>query len=143
MKTEKALSIIFLIGIVLKFFHIPGGGVLSIISLLPLAICYLFFGFYFFCGKNIKQQNLILSIISGIFFSLVPLGIVFKIQWWHGGYMFLVIAMCSTPIVFFISYYLKNKEKGDLEKYYNDMVNRSLILTIVSVLFYLAPIQWN
>jgi hypothetical protein len=65
MKTEKALSIIFLIGIVLKFFHISGGGVLSIISLLPISICYLLFGFYFFCDKEIKRQNVILSIISG------------------------------------------------------------------------------
>ena len=143
MKTEKILSIIFLIGIILKYFHIPGGGILSIITLLPLAICYCFFGFYFFSDNTIKKQNLALSVISGIFFSLVPLGIVYKVQWWHGGYIYLVIAMVTTPIIFFISYYLKNKEKRDLAKYYNDMVNRSLILTIVSVFFYLAPIKWN
>lgn len=143
MKTEKILSIVFILGIILKFFHIPGGGILTILTLLPLSICYLFFGFYFFCDETIKQQNLILSIISGIFFSLVPLGIVFKVQWWHGGYMFLVIAMVTTPIIFFVSYYLKSKETGETVKYYNNMVNRSLILTILSVFFYLAPIKWN
>lgn len=143
MKTEKTLSIIFLIGIGLKFFHLSGGSILSIISLLPLAICYLFFGFYFFCDKTIQRQNLILSISSGIFFSLVPLGIVFKVQWWNGGFMFLPIAIITTPIIFFVSYYLKNKETGELAKYYNDMVNRSLILTILTVIFYLVPIKWN
>jgi len=143
MKTEKILSIIFLIGIILKISHIPGGGVLSILSLLPLAICYLFFGFYFFCDKTIKKQNLVLSIISGIFFSLVPLGIVFKVHWWNGGYIYLVIAMFTTPIIFFVTYYLKIKETGELVKYYDNMINRGLILTMLSVFFYFAPIKWN
>lgn len=143
MKTEKIVLVIFLIAVVLKFFHIPGGGLLSVLSLLPLSFCYCFLGFYFFCDKTIKQQNLLFSIISGIFLSLVPIGILFKIQWWTGGYYYLVVSIITTPVIFFISYYLKGKETGELAKYYNNMVNRSLILTILSVFFYVAPIKWN
>jgi hypothetical protein len=143
MRTEKALAIVFLLGIILKGFHIPGGGALTIISLLPLSVLYLVFGFYFFCDKTLKRQNLVLSIIAGIFLSLVPLGIVFKVQWWPGGYLYLLLSMVTTPVVFFIAYYLKSKETGELANYYTNMVNRSLLLTILAVFFYLAPIQWN
>lgn len=143
MKTEKILFAFSLCGILLKLFNVVGSSIISVFSLSLLALLYFPFGFYFFCDKNIKTQNIALSIVSGLLFSMVPIGILFKVQSWHDGYMYLVISIATTPIIFFISYYLKSKEIGELINYYHNMINRSLILTIISVFFYLAPIKWN
>ena len=53
MKTEKALSIVFIISLIFKLMHWPGAGPLMVLSLLGLGLCYFPFGFYFFSDKNL------------------------------------------------------------------------------------------
>ena len=136
MKTEKILSIIFLIGLIFKLNNWPASSIILIIPLITLAVIYFFGAFYFFADKTIKRSNIALSIISGIFVSIIPIGILFKLQIWVGGEMYLYYGIISGVIVLSITLVLSfiNK-KSDLKSYFKLMIIRTLILTILSFVF--------
>jgi hypothetical protein len=78
MRTEKILSAIFLLGLVLKFLNIPAAGMILMLSLMGIGILYFPAAYYFFSDKVIKRQNIPLTIVSGLFLSLIPIGILFS-----------------------------------------------------------------
>jgi len=106
-----------------------------------MVIATLYFpgAFYFFCDKVIKRQNLALSIISGFFLSLIPIGILFKIQYWPGGQLYLLIGTITAPVIMAIVLFLKSKAAEDLSIYYKNMFSRTIVLSVLTVLFYLTP----
>jgi len=138
MRTEKALTIVFLIGLSFKLLHWPGAGPLIVISLSTIAMLYFPAAFYFFCDKVIKRQNLALSIVSGLFLSLIPVGILFKIMYWPGGQVYLLIGIVTAPIILAIIFFLKSKTVDDLKTYYRNMFLRTSILTALTIIFYLT-----
>ncbi|MBL0262286.1 MAG: hypothetical protein IPQ05_00135 [Leptospiraceae bacterium] len=139
MRTEKTLTIIFIVGLLLKLLHWPGAGPLLVISLSTIAMLYFPAAFYFFYDKVIKQQNLALSIVSGLFLSLIPLGILFKIMYWPGGQIYLLVGTVTAPIILAIIYFLKSKTGENLKTYYRNMFLRTSILTALTIIFYLTP----
>lgn len=139
MKTEKTFAIIFLVGLIFKLLHWPGASVILIISLSTIAMLYFPASFYFFCDKVIKRQNLALSIVSGLFLSFIPLGILFKIMYWPGGQFYLLIGTVTPPIILTILYFLKSRTTDDLTTYYKNMYARTIILTVLTITFYLIP----
>ncbi len=141
MKTEKVVACIFLGGLVFKLMHWPGGGPLIVLSLTVLFIFYFAFAFYFFCDKQIKRQNLALSIISGIFLSTVPIGLMFKFQYWPGAQVMLLPGLFTTPIFLIIILFLQKKSAEDLIVYYKNMFARTLVLSILSIVMYFTPIS--
>jgi glucose uptake protein GlcU len=144
MKTEKIAFIVFIAGFLLKILHLPGSGLVLIFSLMTLGIIYFPTCFYFFCDKSIKNQNLALSIISGLFFSLIPIGILFKLLKWPGeGKLYLLIGAVTLPVIFIITILLKNKSSENLKVYYKNMIMRIVILTVLTVVFYILPILIN
>jgi len=145
MKTEKVLTIIFLIGLIFRAFHWQEGEIILKISLMSIFIIYLLAGFYFFCDKTIKQQNLTLSIVSGCFLATVPSGILFSMMHWQGGAFLLLIGVTASPIFLIITLILKNKASENLKLYYKNMLLRTSVLTIISIVVFLIlnPIQFS
>lgn len=139
MRTEKTLTIIFLVGLIFKLLHWPEAGIILVISLSTIAMLYFPGAFYFFCDKVIKRQNLALSIVSGLFLSLIPLGILFKIMYWPGGHLYLLIGTVTAPIILIVVYFLKSKTTDDLATYYKNMFVRTTVLTVLTISFYLIP----
>jgi hypothetical protein len=140
MKTEKIAFFVFISGLLLKILHLPGSGIILILSLMTLGIIYFPTSFYFFSDKSIKNQNLALSIISGLFFSLIPIGILFKILKWPGeGKLYLLIGSVTLPILLLVIILLRNKSSENLKVYFRNMIIRTVILTILTVVFYLLP----
>jgi hypothetical protein len=121
MKTEKTLVAIFLVGIIFKLVHWPGGGPLVVVSLSTLALLYFPLALYFFCDKKIKQQNQTLSIITGSILAIIPIGVMYKIQCWPGAQIYLLLGLFFTPIVLAIIYYLRKKAVPELLVYYKNM----------------------
>ncbi len=135
MKTEKILSIVFIAGILFKLMHWPGGAVLLVLSLMTLAILYFPAAFYFFCDKVTKNQNLPLSVISGFFLSIIPIGILFKVQYWPGGQAYMLVGAVTAPVILAVTYFLKSKAPEELSVYYKNMIKRTAILTVLAALF--------
>ena len=144
MKTEKIAFIVFIVGLLLKILHLHGSGLILIFSLVTLGIIYFPTAFYFFCDKSIKNQNFALSIISGFFFSLIPIGILFNVLKWPGeGKLYLLIGAVTLPVIFIVTILLRNKSSENLKVYYKNMIIRIILLTFLTVIFYILPILIN
>lgn len=137
MRTEVTFSIVFLIGLLFKFFGWPASGIFLIISLISLSCIYFFGAFYFFCDKIIKKSNIALSIISGFLLSIIPIGILFKIQNWPGATINLLSGIITGFILIGVVLFLKAKASSELTIYYRNMVIRIIVLTALSIIFYL------
>lgn len=139
MKAEKGITIAFIVGLVFKYLHWPGGSQILIISLSILAIIYCFGAIYFFSDKTIKNQNLLLTIFSGFFLAFIPIGVLFKLQYWPGADFSLLLGIFLAIIIFSITYFLKSKSKDELETYYKNMTIRITTLITLAALLYLTP----
>lgn len=138
MKTEFGLSITFILALLFKFFHLPGGSVLLVLSLLTLSLVYFPFAFYFMCNKTIKQQNIPFSVLTGMFFSVAVTGILFKIQYWPGSTILLGIAIVPVIVILIVSAILFRKSAQELIRYYRNMIIRAGIITFFTVLFFVV-----
>lgn len=67
MRTEKTFALILLASLILRVFGIPGASMLIVFASLALTLLYFPGAFYFFSDRGIKNQNIALSISSGIF----------------------------------------------------------------------------
>jgi hypothetical protein len=140
MKTEKTFWIIFIVTVILRLLNIPGHGLLTVLTLGVLGILYFPAGFYFFCDKQLKKQNLVLSIVSGFFLSYIPVGILFKLQHYPAQNVMMMIGLISGLSFLIITYFLRKRSDENLKTYYNNMLIRTLILTVLIIIFFVLPI---
>ncbi len=139
MKTEKALSIVFIISIIFKLMHWPGAGVLMVLSLLGLALCYFPFGFYFFSDKIFKTQNIGISIVFGWLLSVCIIGILFKLMYWPGSSPMLLIGTLTAVPLIGVAILLYIKSTDVLKNYYKNLLIRTSVLFLFSLLCFLLP----
>jgi hypothetical protein len=135
MKTEIGLTTAFVIGLIFKFSHLPGGNMLIVISMGAMAMLYFPLAFYFFSDKNIKTQNLALSIISGLLLSTVPLALLFKLLYWPGATVYSYTSVIGSIISIITVLALRKGSADNLKNYYKNMLTRTSILTAVSLIF--------
>lgn len=134
MKTEKVLSILFIISLIFKLLSWPGSSALMLLSLTLLALCYFPFGFYFFSDKNFKNQNIGVSIIFGWFLSIAIIGIEFKLMHWPGANAMLIIGSLTAGILTIIAYKMYEKASEELKNYYKKLLLRASILGVFSLI---------
>lgn len=139
MKTEKTFWAIFIVAIILRLFNIPGHGLLTVLTLGVLGVLYFPVGFYFFCDKQIKRQNIALSIVSGFFLSYVPIGILFKLQHYPGQKIMMIVGLISGLTFLIVTYFLLRRTSEDLRTYYKNMFLRTLVLAITVTFFAFFP----
>ena len=139
MKTERVFAILFLFTLFLKLQNIPFASVLYVMTLSTLSVLYFMAGSYFFSDVQFKRQKLPLSIVSGISLAIALIGLEFKMQFWPGTTVLLLIGCIAAPAIAIISYYLRSKDSGDLVKYYSNMVLRSSIIGSLCWLFMFTP----
>lgn len=134
MKTEKVLAIIVILSTLMKMFHVPGGSVFLILSILTLTILYFPLGFYFLSDKSYKE-NTITSIIFGWLLSVCFVGIMFRIMHWPGAIVMNIVgSMTSLSLAIFIYFKYKNSNHENMV-YFRNLLIRSLILFILSFAF--------
>lgn len=139
MKTEKTLAAIAFLGLILKFAQLPGSGVLLLVSFGGVAMVCFPGAVYFFSEKEIKQQNIALSIVGGFFLALVPIGILFKVMYWPGAAVNLLVGLVASHVVLVIVYVQRAKAEIDLDRYYRSMLFRTLFWCVLAYLFYFTP----
>lgn len=136
MKTEKVLTLVFLVALIGYFFNTTGSLLLLLISLLGISFLYFPLGFYFYSDKNLKQQKIELSIIGGMVLSIIPLALLFKIAHWTGHEALFGIALILTPILL-VALIMFNKKKSDeLKTYYQNYLTRTVFWLLLLLCFY-------
>ena len=141
MKTEIILVITCLIGVVFFKIDIPGGTTISALSGFSLFLIYLFGSFYFLKDKVFNKQILSLSIISGIFLSIIPVGVLSKIMNWPGHEVLLLVGVAILPILVITIIIVMYSTKKEMQGYFNNLLIRIvfwMILCYVS-LFIIHP----
>jgi CDP-diglyceride synthetase len=141
MKTEKILAILFIISILFKLLYWPGGSILMILALLPLALIYFPLGFYFINEKNVFKKELLKSIFFGWLLSTIPIGVLFKCMHWQGASFMLIIGSITGFFLLIYSFILKQNSEENSLVFHNKLFLRTLILFGLSFLLYLIPTQ--
>lgn len=144
LKLEKILGIIVVIGLVLKFTLIPGGGILLTLSLMTLACLYYPLGFALLNRIGFKQifkkesykglsaLRIIGAIGAGMAFSAICVGILFKLQLWAGANINLIAGLATLLIVLTIALIKYLKAKGE---FYIGILKRISIIGTLGLLF--------
>jgi hypothetical protein len=140
MKTEKALGVLFLIGLLFRLMHWSGGDFLLIITLSALSMVYFPLSFYFFSGQNLKDQNMPLSIAAGLFLSITTTGVLFKLMHWKGSQPLLLIGTVAALVLLVISLFRESR-KISPSSYYNQMLVRSGLLGGLALVLYFTPMS--
>lgn len=121
----------------MKIFHVPFASILLVLTLSGLAILYFGFGFYLFSLNNLKEQNLPLSIAGGVFLSMGIIGILFKLMYWPGADMMLVIPLPLILMFFLLPFFFfKN---SDIRRYYHRMQIRTGVVGLLCLVLYFTP----
>ena len=129
MKTEKVFVFFIVTGLLLTFFHIPGGKVMSILSLSILSFMYFPFGFYFLSDEKIDNKTVAFSIASGLLLSTLVIGTLFNAMHWPGARFMLVFGLLSCTPIAVISYLKYSKPKEEkMVTYYKNIFIRTAIL---------------
>jgi len=139
MKTEKVLLALFIISLIFKLMHWPGAGPIMILSLLILALCYFPFGFYFFSDKNLKTQKIGISLVFGWLLSICIIGILFKLMYWPGSSPMLLIGTLTVVPLIGVAILLYVKSTEILKNYYKNLLIRTSVLFLLSLLCFLLP----
>lgn len=138
MKTEKVLSIIFIISLIFKICGWPGGAALMVLALTLLAFCYFPFGFYFLNEKSVFKQKLGISILFGWLLSVAIIGIEFKLLYWPGYHMMLIVGLATAAILTAFAYMMYKKANTDETKlYHKNLLTRTLIIFSLSLITFL------
>ena len=142
---EIISSVLFLVGIILKFTELPGSYILIMFSLSLLALYYFLFGFAIF--NDIKIKNIfrtsryrtntflqfIFSIFLGLSLSVILYGIMYKILRWSIQIDLLLIGLIIT-LTITVLYFLIIKGKISNKRI---IFLRSLIVSIVGIITYI------
>ncbi|MBL7717779.1 MAG: hypothetical protein JNL72_03000 [Flavipsychrobacter sp.] len=117
-KLESILVILFIAGIILANFNVPGGATLGFLSALLLLVLYTLFGFAVFNNipltklfsaqayNGIPAYRIILAILTGFGIACSVWAILFTIQHWPGAALLrfvsisLVVPLTIVSIIF-------------------------------------------
>ena len=141
MKTEKILASLFLLTYILKCLAIPGGAFMMLIVLMALSFVYFPGGFYFLADGNLKKQNIALSIVTGMVLSIVVLGLLFKLMYWPGAALMLLVSLGITLPLTIAFYFIRKKEGDELKGYYGKLLGRTVAGAVIALTFYLVPMS--
>jgi hypothetical protein len=119
--------------------HWPGAGVLMVLSLTFLALCYFPFGFYFFSDKNFKNQKIGISILFGWLLSIAIIGIEFKLMFWPGSQVMLLVGCMSAAVLLLAGFSLLKKSDEDLKNYHKNLFTRTVVIFVLAMICLLLP----
>ena len=147
-KTEKTILIISIIAIFLNFFLVPGGSVLTVMSLSLLAIIYFCFGITLFTNirladlfkteslKDITTTKIFGVVALGFTLSITVLGILFKLLSWPGAAFNLGVGVIGLIIIITIG---AIKYSNNKSKFYLLIFKRAFFFGGIGLLLLLTP----
>ena len=141
MKVEKSLAILVLLSLVLYYSDVEEGGPFSVLTISTLSLLYFPGGFYFLADGELKNQNLFLSIVSGIIASLVMVVLLFKTTFWPGDQPMFMVSCVLVPSVTVLIWWMSLKSKDEMVGYYKAMKIRFVIFTLLTFLMYMVPTE--
>ncbi|MCL2328124.1 MAG: hypothetical protein FWC39_06370 [Bacteroidetes bacterium] len=157
-KFERIVGLIAIFGILLKIFHIPGGNMLTVLSLMTLSIFYFLFSFVLFndikltniSKKETSEKRRIGAVGLGLAISIIINGGLFKLQFWPKADMQLLVGLVAIGVVLFVAiiFYFRNKPnnytqishfQNKPDEYYKRIFTRIVIYGGLGLVLYCTP----
>jgi hypothetical protein len=158
-KTEIILSLIIIIGIIMRILIVPGRGLVLVIGFSSLAIMYQFLGFAFFNDipltnifkkasyQGISVLRIIGTVALGLSLSVGLLGILFKFQFYPGAGFMLLEGSIFISLCFIVALIRYNRNKS---KSYKIIFTRiaivggfALVLSLIPKMLFFETLQRN
>jgi len=110
-KIEIGIFIILALGLTLQIIQIPGSSIFYILGLGTLSLFYFYLSFGYFNKVGLRRlfkrnsysgigsKEIILAVISGIALSILCIGCLFKLQFWPGADVNLLVGLVLTALV--------------------------------------------
>ncbi len=125
------MGIIAIFAMILRFFHIPGGSFLGIISMALLSMFYMGAAFLLFNAKGTYQ--ILGSVFIGLTFSILVIGILFMLMYWPGAQVMLTVGLLSLVPIGIVSAVKYNLTK---QAFYKPILIRCAIIGVIGVLLF-------
>ena len=147
-KAELIAAVLAIISLGLNLLLIPGGGMMTVLTLSILAIIYMYLSFALFNNirlskifdKNSYKDISILKIIgavgTGLALSITLIGILFKFQSWPGASINMGVGLVGLLIVTVISLLKYFQNKSD---YYTRIFKRVTIFGGIGLILMATP----
>lgn len=132
-KAEIILGAIALTSLALNLLLVPGGVVLTVLSLSTLSVFYMYLSFALFNDiqirrifkkdsyKGISTMRIVGAILTGLALSMTIVGLLFKFQSWPGATMNLGLGLVGLLIALIVGTVKYSKTKSD---YYTKIIKR-------------------
>ena len=144
---EIILSVTFLIGLLFKIMHWPGGSAIVVFSLTILTYFYFIFSFAVFNSikltKLFKKESyhgissfkIIMAILLGWSLSILVSGMMYELQNWENQINLLLLGLAHSVIILAIHLiFYKAKDK----KFWLVIFMRSVIIIAIGLFIYLG-----
>ena len=147
-RTELIFIGLAIIAVILKMLHIPGSGILTVLSFFILSILYFFLGFALFNDirfrsifkksffRDYDALKIVGAYIAGVVLSISALGILFKFQSYPGDELFLGLGSLGVLIVL-IAFLIKLIATKD--HFYSKILKRVILFGSFCIFLYLLP----
>lgn len=147
-KAEIIIAILSIIALGLNLLLIPGGSVLTVLTLLTLSFLYMYLSFALFNAirlrnifkkdsyKGISTLRIVGSVGTGFALSATTIGILFKFQSWPGASFNLIAGLFGLLIVTIIGLIKNLKNKSN---YYSGIFKRVVIIGGLGLILILIP----
>lgn len=147
-KAEIILGIIAIIGFIINIQLLPGGALLTTLSMSLLNIIYILFGFLLFNNirlrhifkknhyKDVNAMQIIGAVFAGLVLSIIVIALLFHLNYWDGKWILLQIGLIHIGLALLIFIPLYWIKKSAFSK---QILSRLLIYGGLGVIFYLLP----
>ncbi len=147
-KFEIIIATLSIIALGLNFLLIPGGGVLTVLTLSTLSGLYMYLSFALFneirlrnifkkdSYKGISTMRIVGSVGTGLALSVMTAGLMFKFQSWPGADFNLGAGLFGLLLVTVIGLIKYSKTKSD---FYTRIFKRAAIFSGLGLILLLTP----
>lgn len=126
------------VGLVFRLLHWPFGGLFTVLGFSMAAVVYFPLGWLLFGGPDRKEQLLPLSLITGLALSTIVIGSLFKLQFWPGADINLLMGLLGA-VVMTVALLGIHSRRPLAEHYFNALRSRLLVIGTVGLLLHLVP----
>jgi hypothetical protein len=147
-KAELILGILSLLAVGMNLLLVPGGSVLTVLTLSTFSMMYFYFGFALFNGirlrqiskkdsyKGISTWRILGAAGAGVAISWLIIGLMFKFQSWPGAHFNLGFGLAALSIVTGIGLVKYAKSKSP---YYTRIFKRAAVFGGLGLILLIAP----
>jgi hypothetical protein len=143
-KPELILISLVAIALVMNYFKLPSNGVLSVLSIIGLAVYYYPLFPLIATGKSLKtlfsgakfKGDLFYAFLTGIAVSTTLVGILFKIQLWPMGILLLTFGLFSVLVLMAVN---AIRFKKTSEDFFKGLLIRCTVAFFVGSVVFMIP----